>query len=194
MSKLEVHAIEIVDEATPIGLPELLRCIHIERARLIEIVEAGAVTPVGSHIDHWIFVRRDVKRLQVVQRLMTDLDVNAPGAALILELLDERDALLKRLREISALTETLLESELFGHVRGAFTGATQNKKGLFEEANSGTIFLDEIGDLSPVIQVKLLRAIQEGEIKPVGSSETLKVDVRVVAATHRDLSEYVAQG
>ena len=93
-----------------------------------------------------------------------------------------------------ALTETLLESELFGHLRGSFTGATANKKGLFEEANGGTIFLDEIGDIPLSLQVKLLRAIQEGEIKPVGSAETRSVDVRVVAATHRDLLAYVKDG
>lgn len=93
-----------------------------------------------------------------------------------------------------ALTETLLESELFGHIRGSFTGATGNKKGLFEEANGGTIFLDEIGDITLSLQVKLLRAIQEGEIKPVGSTETRSVDVRVIAATHRDLLTYVKEG
>jgi DNA-binding NtrC family response regulator len=93
-----------------------------------------------------------------------------------------------------ALTETLLESELFGHVRGSFTGATHNKKGLFEEADGGTLFLDEIGDISLALQVKLLRAIQEGEIKPVGSAETRKVNVRLVAATHRNLQKYVQEG
>jgi DNA-binding NtrC family response regulator len=93
-----------------------------------------------------------------------------------------------------ALTETLLESELFGHVKGSFTGATSNKRGLFEEANGGTIFLDEIGDITPMSQVKLLRAIQEGEIRPVGSVATRKVNVRVIAATHRDLKKLVDEG
>jgi DNA-binding NtrC family response regulator len=94
----------------------------------------------------------------------------------------------------SALTETLLESELFGHVKGAFTGATSNKKGLFEVANEGTIFLDEIGDVSPAMQVKLLRAIQQGEIKPVGSTESRNVDVRIIAATHRNLEAQIENG
>ncbi len=93
-----------------------------------------------------------------------------------------------------ALPESLLESELFGHVRGAFTGATHNKKGLIEAANHGTIFLDEIGETSLAMQVKLLRFLQEGEIKPVGSHQTLKVDVRLITATNRDLEEMIAQG
>jgi two-component system, NtrC family, response regulator AtoC len=93
-----------------------------------------------------------------------------------------------------ALTESLLESELFGHLRGSFTGATQNKLGLFEEAHQGTLFLDEIGDLSQAMQVKLLRALQEGEIRPVGSAQTKSVDVRIIAATHRNLEECIKEG
>ena len=93
-----------------------------------------------------------------------------------------------------ALPETLLESELFGHVKGAFTGATHNKKGLFEVANGGTFFLDEIADISLSIQAKLLRFLQEGEIKPVGSTQIKKVDVRVVCATNVSLKEKVERG
>jgi len=93
-----------------------------------------------------------------------------------------------------ALSEGLLESELFGHIRGSFTGAISNKRGLFEDADEGTIFLDEIGDISPALQVKLLRVLQEGEIKPVGAVENHKVNVRVIAATHRDLDAYVKEG
>jgi len=94
----------------------------------------------------------------------------------------------------AALPESILESELFGHERGAFTGATGVKRGLFEEANGGTLFLDEIGEISPKMQVQLLRVLQEGEIRRVGANDTIKVDVRVVAATNRDLKNEVAAG
>ncbi len=93
-----------------------------------------------------------------------------------------------------ALTETLLEAELFGHTRGSFTGAVADKKGLFEEAEGGTLFLDEIGETSPALQVKLLRVLQEGEVRRVGSSKSTKVDVRVIAATNRNLEEEVKAG
>jgi two-component system response regulator AtoC len=93
-----------------------------------------------------------------------------------------------------SIPENLLESELFGHVKGAFTGADQAKCGLFEEAHRGTIFLDEIGELPTSLQVKLLRVLQENEIRPVGASQTKTIDVRVIAATSRDLSQMVADG
>ncbi len=95
--------------------------------------------------------------------------------------------------DCGALPENLLESELFGHVKGAFTGAFQNKKGLFEEAEGGTLFLDEIGDTSVVFQSKLLRALQEGEARPVGGTRNVKIDVRLVAATNRSLKEAIAK-
>jgi DNA-binding NtrC family response regulator len=93
-----------------------------------------------------------------------------------------------------ALPESILESELFGHERGSFTGANATKRGLFEEAKGGTLFLDEIGEISPKMQVQLLRVLQEGEIRRVGAAETIKVDARVVAATNRDLKAEVAAG
>gem|GEM_PF-144559 len=94
----------------------------------------------------------------------------------------------------TAVPETLLESELFGHVRGSFTGAVENKKGLFEVADNGTLFLDEIGEAPQSLQVKLLRALQEGEIMPVGANRPIKVDVRLICATNRDLMAEVESG
>jgi transcriptional regulator with PAS, ATPase and Fis domain len=94
----------------------------------------------------------------------------------------------------SALAESLLESELFGHVRGAFTGAIKDKMGRFQAANGGTILLDEIGDISPLIQLKLLRVLQEKEFERVGESVPQKVDVRVIACTNKDLKEKVRRG
>src|SRR5213075_421494 len=87
----------------------------------------------------------------------------------------------------SAFNDNLLESALFGHAKGSFTGAIKDKKGLFEVADGGTFFLDEVGDMSPSLQVKLLRVLQEGTFIPVGDTSSRKVDVRIVAATNRDL-------
>jgi two-component system response regulator AtoC len=93
--------------------------------------------------------------------------------------------------DCGSLPETLLESELFGHMKGAFTGAIANKRGLFEEADGGTIFLDEIADTTPAFQAKLLRVLQEGEIKRVGGNQPIKIDVRIISATNKDLTELV---
>lgn len=94
----------------------------------------------------------------------------------------------------AAIPDSLLESELFGHTKGAFTGATADKKGLFEEAEKGTIFLDEIGDLNLALQAKLLRVLQERTLRAVGSNQTKPIDVRVIAATHRDLKKAILNG
>lgn len=95
---------------------------------------------------------------------------------------------------VTAIPDTLLESELFGHVKGSFTGANDNKTGLFEEASGGTLFLDEIGDMDMALQAKILRVLQEREIRPVGSTQSKAVDVRLIAATHKDLKVAIANG
>src|SRR5262245_58624455 len=94
----------------------------------------------------------------------------------------------------SAFNDNLLDSELFGHKKGAFTGAVADKQGLFEVAHRGTFFLDEIGDMSPALQVKVLRVLQEGTFTPVGDTQSRQVDVRIIAATHRDLKRMVERG
>ena len=93
-----------------------------------------------------------------------------------------------------ALPDTLLESELFGHVRGAFTGAVGDKKGFFRSAEGGTVFLDEVGEMTAALQVKLLRAVQEHEVTPVGAADAVSFDARIVAATHKDLESEVREG
>jgi two-component system, NtrC family, response regulator AtoC len=93
-----------------------------------------------------------------------------------------------------ALTETLLETELFGHVRGSFTGATENKRGIFEAASGGTVFLDEVSEMSPGLQVKVLRTLEEQEVRRIGSNEAVKVDVRIIAASNRNLADCVQEG
>jgi two-component system, NtrC family, response regulator HydG len=115
-------------------------------------------------------------------------------AALAIHALSERKAKPFVGVNCSAIPETLLESELFGHLKGAFTGAIRDRAGLFQEADGGTLFLDEIGDMSPALQVKVLRALQEREVRRVGDDKATKVDVRVLAATHRDLAALVAEG
>ncbi|MCK5146058.1 sigma-54-dependent Fis family transcriptional regulator [bacterium] len=106
----------------------------------------------------------------------------------------DRNKALLVTQNCGALPDSLLESELFGHVKGSFTGAISNKKGLFELADGGTIFLDEVGDTSPAMQLRLLRVLQEGEIRPVGAEISRRVDIRVIAATHRNLEEEVKAG
>jgi len=93
-----------------------------------------------------------------------------------------------------AISTELVESELFGHIKGAFTGATTDRAGAFREASGGTLFLDEIGDLAPAMQVRFLRVLETGQVRPVGSDHDVPVDVRIVAATHRDLAEEVRRG
>jgi DNA-binding NtrC family response regulator len=164
------------------------------------------ITERDEQYDHYGIVGRSRAMLEVVhkaklvaQSRSTVLITGETGtgkelvARAIHDWSAQRDMPLVRVN-CAALPETLIESELFGHVRGAFTGAVGNKKGRFALADGGTIFLDEIGVIAPTVQVKLLRVLQEREFEPVGSEQTLQVDVRVIAATNRDLRQLVSEG
>ena len=140
---------------------------------------------------------RDVERVAATTASVLILGETGTGKELIARAVHNmskrRDKPLIKVN-CAALPATLIESELFGHERGSFTGATAKRAGRFQLAHGGTIFLDEVGELPPELQAKLLRVLQEGEFEPVGSSKTIKIDVRVIAATNRDLESQVAAG
>ena len=140
---------------------------------------------------------KDIARVASAKSTVLILGESGTGKELIAKAIHQYSPRSKRAFipvNCGALTETLLESELFGHVRGAFTGAQTDRRGLWEEADGGTLFLDEIGEISLAMQVKLLRALQEGEIRRVGASRSMQVDARIIAATNRDLEEEVKAG
>jgi DNA-binding NtrC family response regulator len=168
--------------------------------------EGGSETPSFKH-DYGTFVTRSPKMFSVFRKLDRVIGATVPvlitgetgtGKELVARALHDNDP--KRRTRLfysqncGALTASLLESELFGYVAGAFTGAEDRKLGLFEIASGSTLFLDEIGETSLEMQTRLLRVLQEGELTPVGSTEPVKVDVRLVAATHRDLERAVSEG
>jgi two-component system response regulator HydG len=165
-------------------------------ARREPVLGAGASRIVGTS-SKMRDVKRAIARVAPTESTVLLRGATGTGKELIARALHEESP--RRSRpymavNCSALAEGLLESELFGHARGAFTGAVNERKGLFEEANGGTVFLDEIGDVSPAMQAKLLRVLQEREIVRVGTSRTMQVDVRVIAATHRDLEAMAEEG
>ena len=165
-------------------------------ARREPVLGAGASRIVGTS-SKMREVKRAIARVAPTESTVLLRGATGTGKELIARALHEESP--RRSRpylavNCSALAEGLLESELFGHARGAFTGAVNERKGLFEEANGGTVFLDEIGDVSPGMQAKLLRVLQEREVVRVGTSRAMQVDVRVVAATHRDLEGMVEEG
>jgi transcriptional regulator with PAS, ATPase and Fis domain len=151
-------------------------------------------------------VGKDTKMLEVFDLIRDLADSNAPvlvqgesgtGKELVAAAIHNEGQRANRLFvpvNCGALPESLLESELFGHVKGAFTGAIRDKKGRFELADGGTIFLDEIGDIPPATQVRLLRVLQDGTFERVGSERTIKVDVRLISATNKNLTEEIAAG
>ena len=165
-------------------------------ARREPVLGAGAARLVGN-TTRMRDVLRAIARVAPTESTVLLRGATGTGKELIARAIHEESP--RRARPFvavncSALAEGLLESELFGHARGAFTGAVSDRKGMFEEAGGGTIFLDEIGDVSPAMQARLLRVLQEREVVRVGTSRPLQVDVRVVAATHRDLEVMVEDG
>jgi two-component system response regulator HydG len=173
--KLRLHRRALVRVAHDIEEPLGIVAKSVPMAQLVDL--ARRVAKVDSTV---LITGESGSGKERVARLVHDESTRATGPFVAVN--------------CGAITETLLESELFGHARGAFTGATQDRPGLFESANGGTLLLDEVGEVSPGMQVKLLRALQEREVRRVGENKNRKVDVRVVAATNRDLAHGVAGG
>ena len=175
-------------------------------ARVAELLERRP----GSQVAETRHAGGLIGRSQAMQRVLDAVASVAPTDATVLitgETGTGKELVANAVHELSprhhapfiavncaALAEGVLESELFGHVRGAFTGALKDRRGLFESAGGGTIFLDEIGDVGPAVQQRLLRVLQEREVLPVGSTRAVKVDVRIIAATNRDLSAAITAG
>ncbi len=201
------HQVESLDREVEIlsAIAELLgkvvqfRVVEEENKRLREML-AQAKRPLTSIIGRSKVIREVLRLIDQVAGTNTTVLINGEtgtGKELVAKALHENSP--RRSRPLvqvncAAMPDTLLESELFGHEKGAFTGAVTRRRGRFEEAQGGTIFLDEVGELSPVAQAKLLRVLQEREFQPLGSSRTVKVDVRVVAATNKDLEREVLRG
>ena len=167
--------------------------------------EAGAGSDAGPARPHWIVGATEAMRRvhQLIDKAAAcSLPVliqgeSGTGKELVARAIHERSGRQERRffsENCSALSESLLESELFGHVRGAFTGADRDRKGILELADGGTLFLDEIGDMSVRMQSKLLRALQEHEFRPVGGRESIRVDVRIISATNRSLRSLIKEG
>jgi DNA-binding NtrC family response regulator len=198
----------------PFKLDEVRRVVEraMERRRARDLARAGAAPAassaeprrrgrpiaaiIGSHPD-MVELFKLVSRVAGTKSSVMIIGESGTGKELIARTIHEASPRRDRpfvAVNCTSLSETLLESELFGHVKGAFTGAIERRPGLFLEADRGTVFLDEVGDMSHSMQAKLLRVLQEEEVKPVGGTETIPVDVRVVAATHQDLDALVRAG
>src|SRR5207237_4904468 len=199
-----VHAVHNVGFdyiSKPFVVDEMLRILH----RIEEKFQLSDSCTVGPELAETMpkteMIGATPKMVEIYKKVAKTARIDAPvlvigesgsGKELVARALHENSARSKApfvVINCGALTETLLESELYGHERGSFTGATTSRKGLFESASGGTVFLDEISETSLNFQVKLLRVIQEREIRRVGSNDTIQVDVRLIAATNRDLRE-----
>ena len=201
----EIHAAGV----TTLGKPEieLLATLLAEAARDVATVVGVAPEPVGEARRRYGAIIGSAPAMQELYGLLdrvarSDSTIliqgeNGTGKELVARAIHDNSARRDRrfvVTNCSAFNDNLLDSELFGHRRGAFTGAVADKPGLFEVADTGTFFLDEIGDMSPALQVKVLRVLQEGTFNRVGDTETQKVDVRIIAATNRDLKTMVERG
>ncbi len=179
-------------------LKKEVEALKIEKDALIkEQRERGQLGNIIGHSERMQAVYQMIETVAEVQSTVLVTGESGTGKELVARAIHDLSPRAERpfvSINCGAFTETLLESELFGYVRGAFTGANTNRKGLFEAANRGTIFLDEIGEMSPAMQVKLLRVLQERKVRPVGAHEELDIDTRVIAATNRDLSAMVRDG
>jgi len=159
--------------------------------------ERGSVKNIIGHSDKMLAVFSMIETVAEVQSTILVTGESGTGKELVARAIHDLSPRAEKpfvSINCGAFTETLLESELFGYVKGSFTGANANRKGLFEAANRGTIFLDEIGEMSPAMQVKLLRVLQERKVRPVGAHEEMSIDARVIAATNRDLKAMSADG
>lgn len=180
----------------------LLEALRTNQARLAEEnqwlrQEVGARTEIIGEAPAMKTLRRQIEKVVPTDTTVLVLGETGTGKELVARAIHNAGPRRERLfaaRNCGAIPENLIESEFFGHVRGAFTGATDTKRGVFDLADGGTVFLDEIGELPLSMQVKLLRVLQEGEILPVGSTKPKRVDVRIISATNRDLETEVREG
>jgi transcriptional regulator with GAF, ATPase, and Fis domain len=185
--------------AASLGSARRFRAMQLDRQALVAENTALKALP-RPILGHSEALRETLRQLERVARTQTTVLVTGETgtgkelAARFVHAYSTRGGRVFSALNCGALPENLLESELFGHRKGAFTGAVRDHAGLFEASDGGTVFLDEIGEISPAVQVRLLRVLQEREVQPVGASRPLKVDVRIVAATNRDLKAEVAAG
>jgi len=182
------------------GVTDITESAALEREVALLRREAGGRSRFGRLVGHHPSMQHLYEMIEVAARTPSSVLIQGEtgtGKELVAHAIhhasDRRDGPFVRV-SCAALSETLLESELFGHARGAFTGAVTTRKGRFEAAHGGTLFLDEIGDVSPSVQTKLLRVLQEREFERVGETRPIRVDIRVIAATNRDLAALAAEG
>lgn len=194
LASLQMHVADMPSDAKPSG-ERLERVVATRRKQESDLYEFGRIVHLpGSAVEDALALGRLAARYDISVLITGDSGTGKELLARAIHFTSGRAAKPFVVENCGALPDELLESELFGCKKGAFTGAYQDRVGLFELANGGTIFLDEIGETSPAFQVKLLRVLQEGEIRPLGAQRPRKVDVRVISATNRDLTREVAAG